>query len=76
MIKISIYKSYKPLQFGGAPVNPILQAQEKLPGEFVQVAETVVPHPPLSVAHSSISVNINTNIFDIKNISCLSIYIK
>ena len=41
---------------GGVPSKPSLQAQEKLPTAFVQIAVVTSPQPPLSTAHSSISV--------------------
>ena len=45
-----------PEQVGGVPSKPTRQAQAKDPGEFVQLAPTTSPQPPLSTAHSFMSV--------------------
>ena len=47
---------FKPEQVGGVPSKPTRQAQVKDPGEFVQIAPITLPQPPLSTAHSSMSV--------------------
>jgi len=59
----------KPVQLNPSPVNPVTQVQMKLPGKFVQIANSL--QLALFTAHSSMS---ETYAKDVRNTSCLGMF--